>query len=476
MKVAFTKADGETELYAEKEHFGYVSQYPTLHPDYVKATTEAPDFYHPYYATDPSKSLTGTHASNSWASAAFEEDDQRFHIDLGSAIVINRIYYENYHEAGANTDKGANNFTFWGSNTEASFLELTYGTDTAWTQLTTSQATFDEHTGSDVADPKYITVTNSTAYQYYAFKFADNHGDLDYLGVRRIELQEDRTAVYHVSRDGWVINANTSIFMYYGAGHGDNTDYIGATNTVAAEKVWNDEYVFRSGMTDGADTSHIYDSTDNDNDGTKTSANNPLDAKGKIGQGQNFSGDRVGLGAPADFDFGAATDFSYSAVVKTAMSGTGMIIAKRGAAGRFDVRTASDLFKTYLDDRDGHSVSITDTSTTSSDEGWHIVAVTHDRDGMMRIYIDGTEEGTAVAISSVVDIDETNQLEIGNDTLNNLAFDGFIDEVRVSKGVARSAAWEKGTYNSLWDTLLTYGSEETEAIAIDNAIFFGANF
>ncbi len=40
-----------------------------------------------------------------------------------------------------------------------------------------------------MADPKYITVTNSTAYRYYAFKFADAYGSIYYMGVRRIELQ-----------------------------------------------------------------------------------------------------------------------------------------------------------------------------------------------------------------------------------------------------------------------------------------------
>ncbi|MBE3116488.1 hypothetical protein IMZ68_04720, partial [Candidatus Bathyarchaeota archaeon] len=68
--------------------------------------------------------------------------------------------------------------------------ELTYATDTNWTQLTTSQSYFDEHIAVDQADPKYITVTNTTSYRYYAFKFADNWADYAYyMAVRRIELQ-----------------------------------------------------------------------------------------------------------------------------------------------------------------------------------------------------------------------------------------------------------------------------------------------
>jgi len=166
----------------------YTSQYPTQDADHVKATSTY-DVHYPYNATDPENSLTGTYSGNSWL--AYATSEQRFHIDLGSAKIIRRIYYENFHSDGNLADWGTKNFTFWGSNTEASFLELTYGTDTGWTQITTSQATFDIHVGSDEADPKYITVTNTTAYRYYAFKFADNQGSANWLGVRRIELQTE---------------------------------------------------------------------------------------------------------------------------------------------------------------------------------------------------------------------------------------------------------------------------------------------
>jgi hypothetical protein len=108
---------------------------------------------------------------------------------LGKAKVVKRIYYENSHSSGGATNTGVNNFTLWGSNSADSFAELTYGTDTGWTQIATAQSIFDRHVAVNQADPKYITVTNSTAYRYYAFKFADNYGNADSMGCRRIELQ-----------------------------------------------------------------------------------------------------------------------------------------------------------------------------------------------------------------------------------------------------------------------------------------------
>ena len=171
--------------------FSYTSQYPPAQSGtYVKATTMYGGAY-PYYTTDPAKSLTGTWTGVCWVSTVGNNADQRFHIDLGSAKPISRIYYENGHLSGAYTENGAKNFTFWGSNVSGSFANLTYGADTGWTQLTASQTLFDEHVELDQADPKYITVTNTNAYRYYAFKFSDVYGPgvAAIMVIRRIELQ-----------------------------------------------------------------------------------------------------------------------------------------------------------------------------------------------------------------------------------------------------------------------------------------------
>lgn len=169
----------------------YILQYPVAqNATYVKATsTFVNNAYLPYFATDPALSLTGTMDNNQWLSLTTSTTNQRFHIDLGSAMTVTRFYYENAHSSGTLTNVGAKTFVLQGSNEATAFAELTYATDTNWTTIATSQATFDEHTASDVADPKYITVTNSTAYRYYAWKFADNWGNTSYMGVRRIVLQ-----------------------------------------------------------------------------------------------------------------------------------------------------------------------------------------------------------------------------------------------------------------------------------------------
>jgi hypothetical protein len=168
----------------------YTSRYPTQDGDHVKAT----GFYNgePYNCTDPTAPLTGNYMFGGWTGTVNTPQNQRFHIDLGNSFIIKRIYYENFHTSGTYTDRGVQNFTFWGSNTAGDFNDVTYANDGTWVQLTTSQSTLDQHVASDQADPKYITVTNDAAYRYYAFKCADDWGTNEFfLGIRRIELQTE---------------------------------------------------------------------------------------------------------------------------------------------------------------------------------------------------------------------------------------------------------------------------------------------
>src|SRR5574343_894816 len=116
----------------------YTSKYPPAYNStYVKPTTDLGPGFYPYLACDPSKSVLGAGSGNSWMSNGVNTN-QRFHIDLGAAFIIRRLYFENYHNSGADTDGGVKNFTLQGSNSATAFATLTYATNTDWTDLTTS--------------------------------------------------------------------------------------------------------------------------------------------------------------------------------------------------------------------------------------------------------------------------------------------------------------------------------------------------
>lgn len=183
--------------------------YPPAHNStYVKANQYSGD-YAPYFATDPAKSLIGDSLGNQWYPTNGQDTNQRFHIDLGIAMKIDQIYYENAHYSGSYTNQGVKDFTFWGSNSATAFAQLNYATDTDWVQITTSASQFDQHVSANTSDPKYITATPpTTAYRYYAFKFANNWGYSGLMGVRRIVLH---TAGDPILGEGTFVNITDSL-------------------------------------------------------------------------------------------------------------------------------------------------------------------------------------------------------------------------------------------------------------------------
>ena len=93
-----TKIDSELTWFPVtvflKDTFNYTSQYPPAQSDtYVKATAKAGTGFWAYYATDPTKSLTGEHTDKSWLSANGTITNQRFHTDLGSVKIIKRNFF-----------------------------------------------------------------------------------------------------------------------------------------------------------------------------------------------------------------------------------------------------------------------------------------------------------------------------------------------------------------------------------------------
>ena len=79
------------------------------------------------------------------------------------------------------------------------------------------------------------------------------------------------------------------------------------------------------------------------------------------------------------------------------------------------------------------SGTITDTNT------WHHLAFVRDGN-TLRLFIDGTADGTA-DVTDVTINDSANKLAVGRSgEYDDLYWNGWIDEFRISKGIARSTA------------------------------------
>ena len=250
--------------------------------------------------------------------------------------------------------------------------------------------------------------------------------------------------------------ADTTFYMYYG--NSAATDVSNETGT------WDANYVAVYHM-DDLTTSTIDDSTTG-NDGTKLSANNPVEATEKIAKGQDFSSDYItasssGFSPDADFTLSAWVNGDNFAttphVVLSQQNGTGL--------GRSLLLVNPSSYPiSYL----GGSASLA--LSTISTGTYYLITITYDHSAntvTVHINDDGGNASTETGEPA------TGDLVIGSSKINDQYWDGGIDELRVSD-VIRSDNWIKTEYNNqnAPASFLDFGNEVQQA----DACFFGVNF
>ena len=322
----------------------------------------------------------------------------------------------------------------------------------------------------------FTELTTDAEYLKVAFTKADGETEL-YAECELFDVSEQK-AIFHISRDGWVINANTSIFLYYDKDHADNDTYIGAINTAAGAAVWDGNFLAVYHMVD-ATTSTIVDSTSNSYDLTKGAANTPNEITGKIGKAQDFNDNfndyvkNVTL-----FDtMPAALTIEQIVSVDVKTGSNQMTLHKSNVFGQdrmFVLHKEDNTISFDYEEHDSGYLSLT------FDDSWvldthHHLAITWDTSNGIIFYFNGATSGGDGTATTLPDSGTHADFEIARHPNSaGYEFDGAMDENRYS-GSLRSAAWIKGTHNSLWDSLLTYGSEETEAV-VTNIMFMFSDF
>ncbi len=169
----------------------YVNRYPPAHSDqYVKASSRYSDTYWPYFATNPAGALNGWSVNNnSWYSAAGAALPQKFAIYFGTAVRISRLIINNSHSGGEYIASGLKTFRVYGGNDFVAFANITDVTDLTGLTLL-GEFTARQHVAQDIADPQVFDVNASGTYSYLVLTPIDSWGVYNYIGFRRIEVQE----------------------------------------------------------------------------------------------------------------------------------------------------------------------------------------------------------------------------------------------------------------------------------------------
>ena len=269
---------------------------------------------------------------------------------------------------------------------------------------------------------------------------------------------------------GLSASVDTDIYMYYGNS--------GVINQEDAANVWDSNYKMVQHMEDTTSgTDNITDSTINANHGTDY--NTPtLGAAGQIDGSIDFDGSPTNnyLRVDHSSSLSITGNITLEAWVNTDNNTLSYqtILEKRPGVTEYNyyIRLDGGYFRYSFISGVSHKALLDDT-TQLSNNTWHYVVATYDNSNI-RLYVDGTEVKNKAETAALEA--NTGDIHIGIETYGGFdkAFDGTIDETRISDTI-RSADWIQTSYNNQSDpaTFITLGSEETDGapVAIGGEIF-----
>ena len=279
-------------------------------------------------------------------------------------------------------------------------------------------------------------------------------------------------ALLHVKVPAVMAGTDTVLYMYYDASQiaGPKTGYTGSAN---AAGVWDDDfkavYHFNHNPAVGAGT--LKDATQYGNDGAMAGAMDGTDLVQSQGTGYalDFNGSNQRFVVPHASAISLIEPVTVTSVVLTDYNWN---------PGDQDYNTI--CWKDSLYNGAGYGLAIYERDADSSTRfnppfGYKIIANGYNNGtwrqmtgknatngASLEIYLDGAWTATDGGVVSNM-VANTRDLYIGGPNVqhsDDKYFNGTISELRIS-GVGRSDVWEAITYKSLFDTLGTWGPEET---------------
>lgn len=269
--------------------------------------------------------------------------------------------------------------------------------------------------------------------------------------------------VRHVFSD-----TDTVLYLYFDAGHPDNTGRVDDVNSGPGRTVWQDNSfmgVWHLSNIGGGGS--VYDSTVCRNHGTPHGSMNISDlVEGTMGYALDFDGEDDYI------DVGGVESNNWLAITVEAWIYPREIYDERIICKSSDTTVDSHIFSLGIfRSGSGHilrarlgteglgvGASNHDSSSFLTTGQWHYLAFTWDAEGgWINLYGNSLDVGRELKRGrSIEDSDQV--VCIGNiNAEQDRYFNGIIDEVRISN-VLRTPAWIKATYESGIDDLVTFDS------------------
>lgn len=493
-RIAFTSSDGETQLYADCELFDYSKQKAIYHVSktgWTVSSSADTDIYL-YYDNTAGHNTTyisksgGTAAQSVWDSnfkAVYHMNDPEPTYDTeydgsvepdSDGWTLDGSDYASVSSGILTIDTSANdNYTcYYYKSPDVDFdagfylklrmqLDSTMGSGD-YIQIRIRDGTQDEEVGvnwyHNYGSNQTIRLIGSTVTDYTTNTSDDYH-------IYEIYVKGTSFSVY---KDGSILGTKTVKSGTY-----DDWVMFGEATSGYAGKCYIDylNYALDIGYNPAVG---IVDATSNHNHGSKKATNEPIEATGKVGQGQDFDGsdDYIGfngINIPNDSNFTFETILYPDAWVG---DNPGVWRSGSDNQGTTFIIFQSDTGYPWIR-INGTNVLKPSSGTSVSLDAWSNLSWVVVSESSATLYINGSSAQTdthSIATASFDIYKLGYQYDVGQ------RIEGIYDEVRLSN-TNRSAAWISATKTTLWDTLLTYGSEETAPTGeVTNVLFIFSNF
>jgi len=490
LKVAFTKADGETQLYAEMELFDVSEEKAIFHVsrDGWVIDYDADTIFYMYYDSTHADNTDYIGITQSTPAKKVWDDFFKFRSDMKDVVVNWTTQYEATVEPDSDgwtlngTDyasvaggiltidtTGGARSCYYSKTPNIDFdagvyvktrIQMHDDTEnSAYYSIWLNDGTQNERTFFRLWKNNVTIRTSGGSYTGYAMDTTDAYHTYElYIKGTAVSLYIDGTL--RLSED--VESSACDDIIYFG----DNVGVAGYSLKSMTDYFY---YALNASYNPAVDT-NILDSTSNANYGTKKGLGEPVEAAGKVGQGQSFDGtdDYIDCGDNDTLDFGTG-DFVVEACIKLAANANNTPIfgnrpqgATGAIAGWYVSVLGTGLPYLQIEDNGGDFANLSAVSVVD-DGNWRHLAYVFDRDANGEILINGVSNktGSIATQSNTISNSLTKTIRKAFGTAAAFYGDAItIDELRISN-IVRSAAWIKATHNSLWDTLQTYEYDVT---------------
>jgi hypothetical protein len=259
--------------------------------------------------------------------------------------------------------------------------------------------------------------------------------------------------------------SDTVLYLYFDPVVADNTQFVGDINSTAGANVWDSNFKLVYHMADDT-TSTVLDSTSNSNDGTKKGANEPVEATGKIGKGQNIDNNDDYISRASTVSLQINGDITIEHWINAdTLANTDAPVCKNWDR-EFETTIYANGRMGWVHGGAGGTEEIivanVGTVTTGS---FQYLATTRNTS---TVKLEGFHNGVAQLNPSYTKVIDTsaNVVYIGAQGAGVNTVDGILDEIRISNKV-REDEWIKASYYSGMNTLIFHGSvEDREAIIV----------